>query len=157
MILAPLDAAVRRLREPNSLIAAALFRIAIAFYVLAFYLVHFGQRAALWGPAGVYPYKTFMSALAEDPRLSLYALNGSAGWAELLYWAGVLVAGLYLVGVMPRLTGILLFWLSFSMFSRDPWTTDGGTTLMRLMLFYLLFAQTGCWFAVGAARRRERF
>ncbi len=157
MILAPLDAAVRRLREPNSLIAAALFRIAIGFYMLTFYLVHFGQRAALWGPAAVYPYKTFAGALADDPRLALYALNGSAGWAEFLYWAGLIVAGLYVAGVTPRVTGILLFWLSFSVFSRDPWTTDGGTTVMRLMLFYMLFAETGCWFAVGAARRRERF
>lgn len=157
MALAPADALVRRLSRPNTLIAAALFRICVATYLLTLYLVHFGQRAALWGPDGVYPYATFMGGLSDVRLLSLYSLSASAWWAELLYWAWLSVAALYMIGIVPRLSGILLFVLALSLFSRNPWITDGGTTALRLTMFYLLFAETGCWFAVGAARRRAWF
>lgn len=83
-------------------------------------------------------------------------------WAEqpdvvvglLIAW--MLSLMLMTVGLFTRLATIAAWFLTVSFHVRLPWTLNGGDSLFRCALFYLMFAQAGAIWSVDHLRRQRR-
>ncbi len=138
------------------LIGASLIRIAFGLLILYFYFIHYGQRRFLWGPNGMQEHETFTQNLITTSNFSLYQLNDSILYFEIIFHMGIVVALLFTLGFMGRLTAILNFVFIWSLQHVNVLILDGGDNVMRIILFYLLFANTTAFFSLDRYRRKEK-
>ncbi|MCG6197894.1 hypothetical protein H1215_12025, partial [Anoxybacillus sp. LAT_38] len=61
-----------------------------------------------------------------------------------------IVTILYLIGWKGRIVSVLNFIFTISLMDRNVLISDGGDNIMRLVLFYLLFANTTAYFSADA-------
>ncbi|WP_257141382.1 HTTM domain-containing protein [Bacillus toyonensis] len=128
------------------LIGASILRIGFGFHILYSYLVHLLQRDYIWGPNGIYPLKLLQTS--PDKTWSLYTLSNNQLYFEVIYFIGLIIAILYLIGFQTRITGLLNFIFVWSLYERNPFTLDGGNNILSICLFYLIFANVGEYFSV---------
>jgi antimicrobial peptide system SdpB family protein len=138
----------------HRLIGAALMRVSLGACGLYFYLTNFSQRFFLWGPYGVWSWADFRHDNQGWRYFNLYALSRSPVWFSVVFMSGIVVAALFTVGWRTRLTTPLHYLFMWSILQRNPAIPDGGDNLLMLILVYLMFVDSGQYFAVGAARRR---
>ena len=146
----------RFLTTEHLLTGISLARIAYGLFLLFYLISHYAERHLLWGPDGLLPHDAFLEASEARGILTLFHLSGSPGFFELVYHAGFVIAFLYLIGYRTRLVGVLTFILFWSFYFRNPHLTNGGDNILRLQLFYLMFAHAGAHFSVDALRRRKK-
>ena len=145
----------RLLTTEHLLTGVSLARIAYGLFLLFYLISHYAERHLLWGPDGLLPHDAFLEASEARGILTLFHLSGSPGFFELVYHAGFVIAFLYLIGYRTRLVGVLTFILFWSFYFRNPHLTNGGDNILRLQLFYLMFAHAGAHFSVDALRRKR--
>lgn len=145
----------RLLTTEHLLTGVSLARIAYGLFLLFYFISHYAERHLLWGPGGLLPHDAFLEMAEARGILTLFHLSGEPWFFELVYHAGIVVAFLYLIGYRTRLIGVLTFILFWSFYFRNPHLTNGGDNILRIQLFYLLFAQTGARFSLDALRRRK--
>jgi antimicrobial peptide system SdpB family protein len=135
------------------LIGASLMRVSLGLWAVFFYLLHWPYRSYLWGPSGVLPFEKFLE-ISDAP--SVFALSKSGFYFEAVYIAAIVLAVLVVVGFLPRLT-ILLHWLMIWSFQeRNYLLGDGGDNIMRIVLLFLVLANTGAYFSVHASGDKNR-
>lgn len=147
---------IRFLTREHMLIGASLVRITVASAILYYLLSNYTDRHLFWGTHGIWPYDDFLRYLRQHHAHSLYQLSTDRMYFEWLYHLTILVALAYLVGYRTRITGALLAVLYWSLFIRNPFITNGGDNVLRLDLFYLMFANTGAYFSWDAKRQHRR-
>jgi hypothetical protein len=128
----------------RSLIGLSLFRILTGLGVLYWYLIHYYQRHYLWGPDGVLPIALWL----ETPTFSLYALDSSITYFEVIFHLGILTTVAWTIGWKTRFTGILALVFRYSLYTRNTLIANGGDNLSVLVMIYLLLAQTGTIFSI---------
>lgn len=134
-------------------IGGGLTRLLLGAWALYFYALHASVRHTLWGPDGLWPFHRFV---ADQPFLSVYALSGSPVVFDVLYAAAVLVALAYTLGWWTRVAGALHWLMVWSLQERNPFITDGGDNIMRIVLLFLAAANVGALFSLDALRPRWR-
>ena len=132
------------------LIGASLTRVLLGVWAIYHYVLHFPVRGLLWGPDGIWPYERFV---AVRPFLSVWQLSASPLFFEIIYIAAIGVAVAYTLGWWPRLLGMLHWWMIWSLQERNPFITDGGDNIMRIVLLFLVLVNTGAHFSVAGGRR----
>jgi hypothetical protein len=153
--MAPLDRIYAFAAAPRRLRAAAILRVGLAALTALLYLLHLHQRAFMWGVHGQTEWAFYAASVHRGP-FTLYALSSSAAWAELLFWAGLATSLVYLLGVFPRLTSLLFFAFTASLYSRNPIALDGGQNLLILLALYLCFADSGAYLSLTRDTRLAR-
>jgi len=133
--------------SPRRLCAASILRIGVATLTAVLYLMHLHQRSFMWGIHGQTEFSFYAAAVKPGP-LTLYAISGNAIWPELLFWVGLFASIVYMLGVFPRITSIVFFALTASLYSRNAMALDGGQNLLILLAFYLCFADSGAYFSL---------
>jgi Vitamin K-dependent gamma-carboxylase len=139
------------LSRPRRLIGASLVRVGLGLIVLYHYVAYFPLREFLWGPNGEIPYGVFLQRLQElhDP-VNLYAVSSAQWYFEAVFFTGLLVTALYTFGWKTRLTGVLMFFFTWSLLHRNDEILNGGHSMLLLILFYLMFADVGRYFSLDA-------
>ncbi|MBK3497196.1 HTTM domain-containing protein [Viridibacillus sp. YIM B01967] len=145
---------IQLLSKPYITIGASLTRIGFGLLLLYFYGIHYAQRGYLWGPNGVIDFELFQSTMIDYNSFSLYGLSASPLFFEIIFHLGLIFAFLYTIGFKGRFTSIVNFILVFSIHERNHLILDGGDNVMRIILFYLIFAQTTRFFSVDSYRRQ---
>ncbi|MFC6882214.1 MULTISPECIES: hypothetical protein [Actinomadura] len=135
------------------LIGAALFRIVLGVSGLEFYLSSYPDRRLLWGPRGYLPHEAFHRLV--EPDWSLYGLNGSTPYFEVLFHLGLAVAAAYTV-IGGRLLTAAHFVLLASLYMRSPQALDHAHVLARIMLPFSVATVTDAYLSPFARRRRAR-
>lgn len=120
-------------------IGAAALRIMLGATTLMMYALHFHQRAFLWGDQGVFPRDINATFLALRNSWSLYNVGSGDSLHALIFVAGMIVTALFTVGFMTRLTSVLFFAFTFSLYTRNEIVLDGGNNLLMLIAFFLMF------------------
>lgn len=146
----PLQRLYEDLTAERGLIGTSLLRISLGLCVLSLYLLHYSQRLYIWGPEGVWPFGEFTRNAARSGIFSLYALNGSRAYFELVFHAGILVSIAFVLGWRARLASVLTFLFTWSIYARNSTITDGGDNITRLVLFYMMFMNTAAHFSLDA-------
>ncbi|MCC2252450.1 HTTM domain-containing protein [Virgibacillus sp. AGTR] len=142
--------------QKHMLIGTSLIRIAFGLLILYFYFIHYGQRRFLWGPNGMQDHETLTKQLFTTNNFSIYQLNDSLLYFEIIFHIGVVIAFFFTIGFMGRLTAILNFIFIWSLQHANVLILDGGDNVMRIILFYLLFANTTAFFSLDGYRRKQK-
>jgi predicted DCC family thiol-disulfide oxidoreductase YuxK len=116
------------------------------------YVLHFPVRDLLWGPNGLWPYEHFLRA---QPFLSVWQISGSEAFFQAVYLGGLAVAVAFTLGWWSRVVGPLHWLMVWSLQERNPFITDGGDNIMRLVLLFLAFVNTGAHLSIDSLRVRQ--
>jgi predicted DCC family thiol-disulfide oxidoreductase YuxK len=135
--------------KDNYLIGASLLRIGFGIIILYNYVLHYSQRYFLWSSDGL---------LGTNKGLfSLYMLNDSRLYFDVIFHLGALIAFLYTIGIFGKSVGLLNYIFTFSLIQISHFLSDGGDNLMYLFLFYLLFANTTAYYSVDSIKFHENY
>lgn len=137
----------------HRLIGLSLLRICLGLLMVDLHVRHLAQRQFLWGDGGVVPYPFFLQLMHWQRNRSLYMLSSSPALHSTIFFAGILVAIAFTIGYRTRISSILFYLFTWSLYSRNPFIMDGGDNLIYLTSFFMMFADCGAYFSVDAARR----
>ena len=134
------------------LIGLSVARIAFGVVILLDLAIHLAERQTLWGPAGWYDH----ARMERDQQLgiSLFNLSEAAWLTDVLYVGYAVVAVLFVLGWRTGVVTPILLLFVWTFQERNPYLINGGDNLMRIVLFYLMFARLNAYFAPGARARR---
>lgn len=138
------------LSEEHRTIGLAFMRFTLGMVTLIFYAQHLLQFGFLWGENGVVPFRTALS-LRQLGVHSVFLI--SAKWNPYIYVIGLAVTFCFTVGYRTRLTSILFYIFTYSLYMRNPLLLDGGDNLLFLLAFYMMFTDSGRHFSFDSARR----
>lgn len=142
--------------ERHSTRALSAVRIGYGVTTFLFLIVNLPVRQQLWGVESAYDWELFMEGAAQGSQPSLYALSSSALWADVLYFGLMVMALLFALGWHTRVITVVFYVLLWSLHARNPLVTNGGDNLVRIILIYLMFAQTAAHWSLDARRNRRR-
>jgi len=132
----------------------AAFRITIGAVILMVLVTCFSDRHYLWGVGARFidPESTRRGWL---PLFTGLFSKTDATLFDLAYLLLVVLAVLFTLGWRTRIVTpfLLVFWVGLS--TNSTLLTNGGDTVLRLVLFFALFADLSRHFSVDAARRRR--
>lgn len=143
---------VDELARERLLKGASLFRIVAGATILYQFLINYETRHYLYGPNGVVPWDYFV----EAPVPSLYSWSPAVWWFELLYHGGIVVAALWMFGVVTRLTTPLNAILWISMHNRNGMLWDGGDNMMQIAILYACLVDVSRHWSFDAWWRARR-
>ena len=138
-------------RERRGLIASAWLRVALSFIALVEYLWHIPLRQAIWGASGQFAFFQYRQLTYSNP-LQLYRYSPDEGYLNLIYFASLAVAVLFLLGVYPRVTCWLFAVAAYSIFQRNEPAADAGQNLLVLVSWLLCFCDSGRYLALMPGR-----
>jgi hypothetical protein len=123
-------------------IGAVALRVMVGSATLALYAFHLQQRAFLWGSNGVFPRDVSSMFLSLKSSWSLYNLAPNETWESALFILGMVVTALFTAGFSTRVTSVLFFVFTFSLYTRNEILLDGGNNLLILIAFFLMFVDS---------------
>lgn len=117
---------------------ARSYRWVVGLVLLYQILITYGQRHAIYGPDGVYPFDLFASAFGHT-HFSLLALVPSAVGFEFVYHGCLVVIVLWTLGVRTWLTTPLTWLAIHTLHERCYGLWDGGDNVTSILLLYATF------------------
>lgn len=143
---------------PEGVEAIALFRVAIGALMVLWSLLMAPDFLVWYGENGILPWRA-VSASLEPLNLWPVArwvsarLGGGDDAAAIAIWVVGLVAGATLmVGLRSRLSAALAWLAVLSLTWRNQYIFNGGDTLLRLFLMYLIVSPAGRAYSLDARR-----
>lgn len=133
----------------------SLLRIIYAVGMLLFLIPSYGDRAYLWGFASTWlepeikrrGYPFFIEKMFPKDNTLVFDLS---------YWSLIVLVLLFLVGYKTRFVTpvMLLFWIGLQ--SNSMLVTNGGDTIFRITLSFLIFANLSKHWSVDAWLQKRR-
>jgi vitamin K-dependent gamma-carboxylase-like protein len=137
-------------------IALSFLRISIGLTVLVYYLQHILQREYLWDDAGLVPFSLFQQIMQLRHGFSLYLLSPSFLYQTAVFYLGLAVTIAFILGYRLRISSILFYVFTWSLFERNIFLLTGGDNFLYLVAFFLIFADCGAHFSLDAISGRSR-
>ncbi len=134
-------------------VGVAIVRILLGANVFFLYITHFRQWSFIWGDDGVFPYPAFFLAMHFQHNLSLYEIGTSPQLHFAIFVTGIIVTTLFTLGYCTRISAVLFYIFTWSLYSRNPIVLDGGDNLLYLLAIYLIFCDSGRYFSLDSFRR----
>ena len=134
--------------EPEPVFTIALFRISIGIILLfnAFFITL--DAKSFFHPRGVLDYRTFRRKFYKT-RFSLLSYLprtfSSVKMILALHWFSIICL---ILGFFTKINSILVFITLISILHRNPYITNGGETVLRMMSFFLIFTPCGNTFSL---------
>src|SRR5438067_1333497 len=128
---------------PISPVPISLFRILYGMAVTAT-LVLLRPDWLAW--YGTHAWVSLSTVLKAEPgmRLDLFPLlPQSDGWIEALFWCSLGAAILLTIGLLTRISSVVVFLCLASIEQRNLYIDHLGDTFLRLAGFFLIFAPAG--------------
>lgn len=154
-VSAGLDRILTRLSTVRRrLIGLALLRVGLGVAAVLFYLSDYANRQYFWGPNGYITPQIAKHQMSRD-LFSLYLVNDSQLWFQLVFHTGLVVAVLFTIygGRWLTLTHAIFMW---SIYNRNQDILEGGDNLARMLLIFMVLVVSNAYFAPGAQTRRRR-
>jgi len=137
-----MNAFLNAVTSPQRLIGSSILRAALGTIIAFLYVQNIPWRSFLWGPDGMVPWH-YAPQLHEAYGPNLYFLNPSYAWFEIVFWTGLLITVFFAAGITTPLTTALCAVFTWCLIARNPYVADAGWNLVRIMLIYLVFVDTG--------------
>ncbi len=128
----------------------ALFRVALAFFVLLDLASRCRDLAAHYTDAGILPRADLLQWYAplQERAISLFLAGGALWTQTLLFLTTAACAAALLVGFRTRLAAVATWLMVMSLQLRDPLVLFSGDTLLRLLLFWGMLLPLGARYSV---------
>lgn len=141
----------------HNLRSFAVLRILYGLGLLLTLVPSLPERSLLWGPASFWVdpearrrgFFTFDTLFPKDNPLVF----------DLVFFLMIVLVILFTIGFRTRLMTVLVFVLVFALQANNPYVLNGGDTLYRITMLFLIFANLGAHYSVDswlAKRRRSR-
>lgn len=131
----------------------ALVRIGLGLLLLTDLAFRWPDLVAHYSDSGVLPRVALESYYNSRPGLaSFHMLFGSVEAIAALFAVAATIALAFTVGYRTRLTGFLSLVFLCSLQARNPFVLSGGDSLLRMLLFWMLFLPAGARYAFDARR-----
>lgn len=140
--------------EKRSLYGVAVTRIMLGFVVWSQLVLNWSDRHYTWGDGArwtspVQDVKPWPALFGVYDRLS-------GGWFDLAYLLTIGFGLLMMFGVWSRASTVLTLITWMSLYVTNPFVGSGGDAVLRMVLLYLCFTESGRHFSVDARRARRR-
>lgn len=134
----------------------AVMRVGFSLVLIILLVGNAGGVSRLWTPDAPFSHDLARAYLRQARSFSVFTLSAVPMWTiGMLVLTGA-VAVAFGLGWRTRVMAPLLAVLVFSLQERNPFITDGGDNLMRILLIYLVLADTGACWSLDARRRARR-
>ena len=137
-------------------IALSVLRISVGLTLLVYYAQHIFQREYLWGNAGLVSFPLFQQIMRFRHSFSLYLLSSSSLYQMAVFYVGFVVTIAFTLGYRSRISSVLFYVFTWSLFQRNVFLLTGGDNFLYLVAFFLMFADCGAYFSIDAMSRRSR-
>ncbi|MGR5996113.1 hypothetical protein ACT7C9_32000 [Bacillus cereus] len=117
-------------------------RIGFGIIMLFFYCIHYQQRYFLWYAGGALDSGTYTQGM-----FTIYQFASNPLIFDILFYLGIIVTIVYILGYKGRVTSVLFFVFTYSILQRNGFLQDGGDNLLRVLLIYMLFTQNTAHFS----------
>lgn len=134
--------------EKHSTYGLAVTRMILGFIVASQLVVNWFDRSYTWGEGARWS-EPVASGKAWPSYLRLYEQLGPVGF-DLAYVATIVFAVLMMVGYRTRASSILTLFLWMSLYVANPFVGSGGDAVLRMVLLYLCFTDSGRRWSVDA-------
>ncbi len=118
----------------------ALFRLGLAFVVVADLILRSSDILMLYSDEGLLPRGVLLSA---DNGFSIYHCSGSVVGAGILMLMAAVVALCFGAGVWAPWSGVVSFLMLVSLHNRNPMVLNSGDSLLVSLHFFSLFLPSG--------------
>ena len=133
-----LDAFILKAETTDYSSTVWLFRRGVYFTVLIYFLTLLPQASFFFGPEALkYGYLKYNEVLGKPVRLLFTEIFGKYYIWFLIGCFVSLVSGLF--GVFQRFSTLLVYFFAFNLINRAEHIMNGSSSLMWILLFYLLF------------------
>lgn len=134
----------------------ALLRVLLAVIMLVDWGLRWRDFDALYANASMFPLESSRWVFDVSSRWSLHWLSDHPTYQQMLFVGAALAAVCLLVGWQTRLATFVCWIFVVSFWHRNPLVCNYGDNLLRLLLFWGLFAPLGAFWSVDAWRKARR-
>ena len=132
-----------------------LFRIGLGSVVLFDLLDRLRDLTVFYSDQGIAPRSQVLESWVRLWRFSIYDAAGPPLLVHALFAIGVVCVALFTVGYRTRLFNILAWFFVMSLDERNLVLLDGGDGVMRIMLFWMMWADSGAAYSLDVAWMRR--
>ncbi len=129
----------------------ALFRVAIGGILLFDLVGRLPELEAFYTDHGVLPRDVLLGQFGEPWAISIHLMSGQRAVQLVLFLVAIAFALSLTVGYWTRLSAVVSWFLVSSMQVRNPFVLHGGDDVLRVLLFWSMFAPLGSWFSLDRA------
>jgi hypothetical protein len=123
--------------------ALGLMRIGVAIVVISDIIIRWQDLRAFFTDDGIWPTKLIHTFGWQNGYWCFHELNGSYGFATLLFSIHLLFAIGLLFGFKTRLCTFMVWIFTISLHNRNLFILQSGDDLLRITLFWALFLPWG--------------
>lgn len=134
----------------------ALYRVLLGCVLLYDIAARLSEARAFYTDRGLLPRAPYVEQLkgrwSWSWSCSLHLLSGEASVQYVLFALAALCALAFLAGYRTRLATLGSLLLLISLHNRNPFVTNSGDLLMRVLMFWTLFLPVGAAYSLDRAR-----
>jgi len=131
----------------------AALRVAVGTLLLVDLALRARDLRTFYTDAGALPRAALQSAYPLLSRLSVYTLSGSLRWTAALFVLAGVAALALAVGYRTRLATVVSLVLLASLHVRNPLLLNGGDSVLRRLLLWMVLLPLGSRWSLDALRR----
>lgn len=140
--------------EKHSLHGIAVTRMILGFIVWSQLAVNWPDRHYTWGDGA--RWTSSLAGARDWPAfLGLFGQLSGRGF-DALYAATIVSGFALMLGVFTRATAVVTLLLWMSLYVTNPFVGSGGDAVLRMVLLYLCFTDSGRIWSVDARRAARR-
>lgn len=140
--------------QQHNLKSFSILRIIYGVALLALYVPSMSDRSLLWGEASFWVdpeasrrgYWTFDTVFNKD----------SAVLFDLAYFAFLAIIFVFILGWRTRIVAPIMLLFLVAMHSNNNYMLNGGDTLLRITLIFMLFSNLSEHYSLDSLRRKRR-
>jgi hypothetical protein len=132
-----------------------LFRIGLGAVVLFDLFDRLRDLTVFYTDQGIAPRAQVLEAWVRLWRFSIYDAAGPPLLVHALFLIGIVCVALFTVGYRTKLFNILAWFFVMSLDERNLVLLDGGDGVMRIMLFWMMWADSGAAYSLDVAWLRR--
>lgn len=141
--------------EKHSLYGLAVTRIMLGFIISSQLVVNFADRHYTWGDGAAWT-DPVRSAKDWPAFLDIMIVHAGGRVFDVVYVATIVVGLLMMAGFYSRASTALALLLWMSLYVANPFVGSGGDAVLRMVLLYLCFVDSGRHWSVDEWLRRRR-
>lgn len=139
----------------HSVYGAAITRIILGFTIAVQAIANFADRHYTWGDGTA--WTTTVREAKQWPAFLDIMFVRSGGWAFDVAYIAIIAFGLLLMaGICTRAVTVVTLLLWMSLYIAHPFVGSGGDSVLRMVLLYLCFMDSGRQWSVDAWLRERR-
>lgn len=140
--------------QKHSTYGLSVTRIIVGFIVASQLVVNWADRHYTWGD-GAHWAEPVRDGRGWPAFLGVFAQSGGIGF-DLIYLTTITFGVLMMVGLSTRASTFMTMFLWVSLYVSNPFVGSGGDAILRMVLLYMCFTDSGRHWSVDARIRARR-